>query len=163
MITVPTKAEVAKRLTIYRYRAGLTAREATDAIGKKETTLYKYEAAKLAVPESDLVVLLDFYGVDFDRAFLESESRDPASRKKDMDERRLQEVVTIWRSLSSEGRRLVHGVAKAASSHFVCQGSIEEADGGEGLSAGMEGRGAEREARQAPCPFLAERGRSKGR
>lgn len=123
MITVPTKAMVASRLRSYRYRAGSNADEAATAIGKKATTVYKYEAAQLAVSETDLAVLLDFYGVNFDHAFIEPETRDPASRKKDMDERKFREITAIWRNLPSEGRELMYGVAKAVSTHFAtCEG-----------------------------------------
>ena len=46
---IPEKSELAAQLKRYRYDAGLKGDEAGAVIGKKATTVYKYEAGTLWV------------------------------------------------------------------------------------------------------------------
>ena len=64
---VPEKSELAAQLKRYRYDAGLKGEEAGSVIGKKATTVYKYEAGTLWVSPEDLRALLNEYGVSMSR------------------------------------------------------------------------------------------------
>ena len=68
---VPEKSELAAQLKRYRYDAGLKGDEAGAVIGKKATTVYKYEAGTLWVSPGDLRALLNEYGVNMVTAFTE--------------------------------------------------------------------------------------------
>ena len=68
---VPEKSELAAQLKRYRYDAGLKGDEAGAVIGKKATTVYKYEAGTLWVSPADLRSLLNEYGVNMVTAFTE--------------------------------------------------------------------------------------------
>ena len=53
---VPEKSELAAQLKRYRYDAGLKGDEAGAVIGKKATTVYKYEAGTLWVSPGDCLL-----------------------------------------------------------------------------------------------------------
>lgn len=113
--TIPDKRAIARYLRRYRYDAGLTAAEAAEAIGKRAGTLYKYESAKLAISEHDMVTLLLLYGVDLDTAFSEPLDRAPQpSRKKNVDARQLRELERIYAELPHDARAHLLEVARWA-------------------------------------------------
>lgn len=118
MNTLMTCADVAKQLRRYRYEAGADGAEAAALIGKAPTTLYKYEAGRLAISEEDLITLLIFYGVDLDSAF-SAPLRGQASRKKNSDARRLREIESIWRSLPEGGKDHLLACARCAEAYFA--------------------------------------------
>lgn len=80
---VPEKSELAAQLKRYRYDAGLKGDEAGAVIGKKATTVYKYEAGTLWVSPADLRSLLNEYGVNMVTAFTEIGDPRAGGRKKD--------------------------------------------------------------------------------
>lgn len=116
--SIPDKHTIARYLRQYRYDAGYTAAEAASAIGKQAGTLYKYESAKLAISESDLVTLLLLYGVDLDHAFTKPLSRKGKSRKKNIDARQLRELERIFDALPQEGKEMLLEVARCAEARF---------------------------------------------
>lgn len=79
---VPEKSELAAQLKRYRYDAGLKGDEAGAVIGKKATTVYKYEAGTLWVSPGDLRALLNEYGVNMVTAFTEVGDPRAGGRKK---------------------------------------------------------------------------------
>ena len=71
---LPARGRKAPRVSAwkrYRYDAGLKGDEAGAVIGKKATTVYKYEAGTLWVSPADLRSLLNEYGVNMVTAFTE--------------------------------------------------------------------------------------------
>ena len=80
---VPEKSELAAQLKRYRHDAGLKGDEAGAVIGKKATTVYKYEAGTLWVSPGDLRALLNEYGVNMVTAFTEVGDPRAGGRKKD--------------------------------------------------------------------------------
>ena len=80
---IPEKSELAAQLKRYRYDAGLKGDEAGAVIGKKATTVYKYEAGTLWVSPGDLRALLNEYGVNMVTAFTEIGDPRAGGRKKD--------------------------------------------------------------------------------
>ena len=89
---VPEKSELAAQLKRYRYDAGLKGDEAGAVIGKKATTVYKYEAGTLWVSPGDLRALLNEYGVNMVTAFTEIGDPRAGGRKKD-------ESALRWRKM----------------------------------------------------------------
>ena len=79
---VPEKSELAAQLKRYRYDAGLKGDEAGAVIGKKATTVYKYEAGTLWVSPADLRSLLNEYGVNMVTAFTEIGDRGRAAGRR---------------------------------------------------------------------------------
>lgn len=112
---VPCKAKLAKRMRDYRFEAGVTAQEAGWAVGKKATTIYKYESGRLRVSESDLLSLLAFYDVDLSHAFEDASTSDVSdtSRKKDASSLLWRRLKPVFESLDDRQQRLLLEVARS--------------------------------------------------
>ena len=95
---IPEKSELAAQLKRYRYDAGLKGDEAGAVIGKKATTVYKYEAGTLWVSPGDLRALLNEYGVNMVTAFTEIGDPRAGGRKKDESALRWRKMRTYYDS-----------------------------------------------------------------
>lgn len=69
-----TKEEIAKTLKQLRIDAGLTQKEASEAIGRKQQTLASWETGQSQPDANTLFVLCRKYGTTVDRAFGFNES-----------------------------------------------------------------------------------------
>ena len=75
---------------------GLKGDEAGAVIGKKATTVYKYEAGTLWVSPGDLRALLNEYGVSMVTAFTEIGDPRAGGRKKDESALRWRKMRTYY-------------------------------------------------------------------
>ena len=64
-----TRAEIANILNISRKQAGLTQKQAAEAVGKKQQTLASWETAQSQPDANTLFLLFDVYGRSLDEAF----------------------------------------------------------------------------------------------
>ena len=99
---IPEKSELAAQLKRYRYDAGLKGDEAGAVIGKKATTVYKYEAGTLWVSPGDLRALLNEYGVN----------------KKDESALRWRKMRTYYDMMNPAKQRTLLDVARAMAEDF---------------------------------------------
>lgn len=109
---LPSRSDVARFLRGYRYGSGMTAAEAGEVIGKRASTIYKYESAKLPISETDLLALLSAYDVNLDTAFEGLPYSENGSRKKNRAARKERELINLFNSLSPEQRDLLLEIAR---------------------------------------------------
>lgn len=64
-----TREEIANILKISRLQAGLTQKQAAEAVGKKQQTLASWETAQSQPDTNTLFLLFDVYGRSLDEAF----------------------------------------------------------------------------------------------
>ena len=105
---IPEKSELAAQLKRYRYDAGLKGDEAGAVIGKKATTVYKYEAGTLWVSPGDLRALLNEYGVNMVTG----------GRKKDESALRWRKMRTYYDMMNPAKQRTLLDVARAMAEDF---------------------------------------------
>lgn len=115
---VPEKSELAAQLKRYRYDAGLKGDEAGAVIGKKATTVYKYEAGTLWVSPGDLRALLNEYGVNMVKAFTEIGDPRAGGRKKDESALRWRKMRTYYDMMGPAKQRTLLDVARAMAEDF---------------------------------------------
>ncbi len=115
---VPEKSELAAQLKRYRYDAGLKGDEAGAVIGKKATTVYKYEAGTLWVSPGDLRALLNEYGVNMVTAFTEIGDPRAGGRKKDESALRWRKMRTYYDMMGPAKQRTLLDVARAMAEDF---------------------------------------------
>lgn len=109
---LPSKNEVGRFLRGYRYESGMTAAEAGEVIGKRASTIYKYESAKLPISETDLLALLFAYDVDLDTAFEGLPHSANGCRRKNQDARKERELIGLFNDLSPRQRDLLLEIAR---------------------------------------------------
>ena len=110
--------ELAAQLKRYRYDAGLKGDEAGAVIGKKATTVYKYEAGTLWVSPGDLRALLNEYGVNMVTAFTEIGDPRAGGRKKDESALRWRKMRTYYDMMGPAKQRTLLDVARAMAEDF---------------------------------------------
>ena len=115
---VPEKSELAAQLKRYRYDAGLKGDEAGAVIGKKATTVYKYEAGTLWVSPGDLRALLNEYGVNMVTAFTEVGDPRAGGRKKDESALRWRKMRAYYDMMGPAKQRTLLDVARAMAEDF---------------------------------------------
>ena len=113
---IPEKSELAAQLK--RYDAGLKGDEAGAVIGKKATTVYKYEAGTLWVSPGDLRALLNEYGVNMVTAFTEIGDPRAGGRKKDESALRWRKMRTYYDMMNPAKQRTLLDVARAMAEDF---------------------------------------------
>ena len=106
------------QLKRYRYDAGLKGDEAGAVIGKKATTVYKYEAGTLWVSPGDLRALLNEYGVNMVTAFTEIGDPRAGGRKKDESALRWRKMRTYYDMMNPAKQRTLLDVARAMAEDF---------------------------------------------
>ena len=134
---VPEKSELAAQLKRYRYDAGLKGDEAGAVIGKKATTVYKYEAGTLWVSPGDLRALLNEYGVNMVTAFTEVGDPRAGGRKKDESALRWRKMRAYYDMMGPAKQRTLlicanqplRGSARAHDGASACTGSSSAIDG----------------------------------
>lgn len=115
---IPEKSELAAQLKRYRYDAGLKGDEAEAVIGKKATTVYKYEAGTLWVSPGDLRALLNEYGVNMVTAFTEIGDPRAGGRKKDESALRWRKMRVYYDMMGPAKQRTLLDVARAMAEDF---------------------------------------------
>lgn len=120
--TVPDDKELAAYLRRYRYDAGMSGAEAGALIGKKPSTIYKYESGRLPVSAEDLATLLVAYGVDLDRAFTEKMGPEDRGRKKNRSAKNLRELTQIYGELPEAGQLALLEHARCARAYYRDEG-----------------------------------------
>lgn len=97
---------------------GLKGDEAGAVIGKKATTVYKYEAGTLWVSPADLRSLLNEYGVNMVTAFTEIGDPRAGGRKKDESALRWRKMRTYYDMMNPAKQRTLLDVARAMAEDF---------------------------------------------
>ena len=97
---------------------GLKGDEAGAVIGKKATTVYKYEAGTLWVSPGDLRALLNEYGVNMVTAFTEIGDPRAGGRKKDESALRWRKMRTYYDMMNPAKQRTLLDVARAMAEDF---------------------------------------------
>ena len=100
------------------YDAGLKGDEAGAVIGKKATTVYKYEAGTLWVSPADLRSLLNEYGVNMVTAFTEIGDPRAGGRKKDESALRWRKMRAYYDMMGPAKQRTLLDVARAMAEDF---------------------------------------------
>lgn len=107
------RKQLAGKLHLFRQRAGLTAKEVGDKIGKSDKTVSGWEHGR-GQPDADMLFLLcEIYGVENISEFYTNVAEQSASPISQDEE----ELLAIYRNLNKEARATLLGTARVFSSN----------------------------------------------
>lgn len=103
------RKQLAGKLRFFRQRAGLTAKEVGDKIGKSDKTVSGWEHGR-GQPDADMLFLLcEVYGIESISEFYSNDVEQSANTVSQDEE----ELLTIYRNLNKEARAMLLGTARA--------------------------------------------------
>lgn len=101
-----TKEEIAEILKKARIQAGLTQKQASEKLGRKQQTLASWEIGQSQPDANTLFELFSIYGVSVDESFGFSPKRTSQSECSDFSSQEY-EIIKKYRSLDPRGRQAV--------------------------------------------------------